>query len=63
MEFMHLQCSSTFKMTRCSMFCLSFILNDVKLLLYSVDLFKSQKSEFVKWSNLISPIKESNLNL
>ena len=32
-------------------------------LLYSVDPFKSQKFKFVKWSNLISPIKESTLHL
>ena len=31
MEFIHLQCSSTLKMTRCSTFCLCFILHDVKV--------------------------------
>ena len=27
--FMYLQCSSTLKMTRCSIFCLCFILHDI----------------------------------
>ena len=37
MEFIHIQCSSTLKMTRCSMFWLCFILHDVKYKLMQYD--------------------------
>ena len=50
MEFMHLQCSSMLKMTQCSMFCLCFILHNVKckLMQYdSISLLLKQKWYFM----------------